>query len=82
METALSISLIVLGAALSLLVVLQGRNAGLQSRDASSIYQTKRGLEKTMFQATIVLGILFLVVALVASLPLFGSAAPAAGLMY
>jgi uncharacterized membrane protein YtjA (UPF0391 family) len=28
------------------------------------------------------LGILFLVVALVASLPLFGSAAPAAGLMY
>ena len=82
METALSISLSVLGAALSLLVVLQGRNAGLQSRAASSIYQTKRGLEKTMFQATIVLGILFLVVALVASLPLFGSAAPAAGLMY
>ena len=82
METALSVSLIVLGAALSFLVVLQGRNAGLQSRDASSIYQTKRGLEKTMFQATIVLGILFLIVALVASLPLFVNATPAAGIIF
>jgi protein translocase SecG subunit len=48
--------------------------------DASSIYQTKRGLEKTMFQATIVLGVLFLILALVASLPIFGAAKPAAGL--
>jgi preprotein translocase subunit SecG len=80
MDTALSIALIVLGAALTFLVVLQGRNAGLQSRDASSIYQTKRGLEKTMFQATIILGVLFLILALVASLPIFGTAKPAAGL--
>ena len=67
MDTALSIALIVLGAALTFLVVLQGRNAGLQSRDASSIYQTKRGLEKTMFQATIILGVLFLILAFVVS---------------
>jgi len=80
MDTALSIALIVLGSALTFLVVLQGRNAGLQSRDASSIYQTKRGLEKTMFQATIILGVLFLILALVASLPIFGAAKPAAGL--
>lgn len=75
METALSIALIALSLALTFLVVLQGRNAGLQSRDASSIYQTKRGLEKTIFQLTIVLGVLFLILALVASLPIFGSAA-------
>ena len=73
MDTALSIAMIVLGAALSCFVVLQ-------SRDASSIYQTKRGLEKTMFQATIILGVLFLILALVASLPIFGAAKPAAGL--
>ncbi len=82
MELALSIALISLGTALTLLVVLQGRNAGLQSNDASSIYKTKRGLEKTIFQLTIVLGVLFLIVALVASLPIFGTspATPAAGL--
>jgi len=79
METALSIALIALGISLTCLVVLKGRNAGLQSRDASSMYQTKRGLEKTIFQLTIVLGVLFLILALVASLPIFGSAA--AGLL-
>lgn len=82
MELALSIALIALGSALTFLVVLQGRNAGLQSNDASSIYKTKRGLEKTIFQLTIVLGVLFLIVAVIASLPIFGtSATPAAGLM-
>jgi preprotein translocase subunit SecG len=79
METALSIALIALGSALTFLVVLQGRNAGLQSNDASSIYKTKRGLEKTIFQLTIVLGVLFLIAALVASLPIFGTVTPAAG---
>jgi preprotein translocase subunit SecG len=72
METAFSIALIALATVMTFLVVLQGRKAGLQSRDASSIYQTKRGLEKTIFQATIVVGVLFLVVALIASLPIFG----------
>ena len=65
METAFSIALIALATVMTFLVVLQGRKAGLQSRDASSIYQTKRGLEKTVFQATIVVGVLFLVVALI-----------------
>jgi preprotein translocase subunit SecG len=82
MELSLSIALIALGSALTFLVVLQGRNAGLQSNDASSIYKTKRGLEKTIFQLTIVLGVLFLIVAVIASLPIFGTTAtPAAGLM-
>jgi preprotein translocase subunit SecG len=83
MELALSIALIALGSALTFLVVLQGRNAGLQSNDASSIYKTKRGLEKTIFQLTIVLGVLFLIAALVASLPIFGTApTPAAGIWF
>lgn len=82
MEIALYIAVIVIGAVLIFLVVLQGRNSGLQSRDTSSIYRTKRGLEKTIFQATIVLGVVFLVLALIASLPIFPSAQPASGLLW
>lgn len=77
MEIALYIALIVISVVLIFLVVLQGRTAGLQSRDTSSIYRTKRGLEKTIYQATIVLGVVFLLLALIASLPLFPT--PSAG---
>jgi preprotein translocase subunit SecG len=73
LELALYIALIIISFTLVGLVILQGRNAGLQSRDSSSIYRTKRGLEKTLHQATIVLAVVFLVLALVASLPIFGS---------
>jgi preprotein translocase subunit SecG len=75
-ETALYVALIILSITLSGLVILQGRNAGLQSRDTSSIYRTKRGLEKTLYQATIVIAVAFLVLALITSLPIFGSPAP------
>ena len=78
METALYIALIIISITLIGLVIIQGRTAGLQSRDSSSIYRTKRGLEKTMHQATIVLAVVFLLLALITSLPIFGtpSAAP------
>ena len=77
MELALYIALIIISFTLVGLVILQGRNAGLQNRDSSSIYRTKRGLEKTMHQATIVLAVVFLVLALIASQPIFGSPTPA-----
>ena len=73
METALYIALIIISFTLVGLVILQGRTAGLQSRDSSSIYRTKRGLEKTMHQATIVLAVAFLLLALITSLPIFGT---------
>lgn len=75
METALYIALVIISFTLIGLVILQGRTAGLQSRDSSSIYRTKRGLEKTLHQATIVLAVLFLVLALISSLPIFGTPA-------
>lgn len=77
METALYIAIIIVAVVLIALVILQGRNAGLQSRDTSSIYRTKRGLEKTIYQTTVVLAVVFLILALFASLPLsiFTSAA-------
>ena len=77
MELALYIALIIISFTLIGLVILQGRNAGLQSRDSSSIYRTKRGLEKTLHQATIVVAVVFLVLALIASLPIYGSPTPA-----
>jgi len=73
LETGLYIALIIISAALIGLVILQGRNAGLQARDSSSIYRTKRGLEKTIYQATIVVAVAFLILALVTSLPIFGT---------
>lgn len=73
MEIALYLALIIISITLIGLVILQGRTAGLQNRDTSSIYRTKRGLEKTLHQATIVLAVVFLVLALITSLPIFGS---------
>lgn len=73
MEAALYIALIILSITLIGLVIIQGRTAGLQSRDTSSIYRTKRGLEKTIYQATIVVAVVFLLLALVTSLPIFGT---------
>jgi preprotein translocase subunit SecG len=58
----------VVAIALSALVLLQSKDAGLSNMFGGSdmgIYRTRRGVEKTMFQATIVLGVVFLVLALI-----------------
>lgn len=57
---------IVLSVALVVVVVLQARSGGLGNvfGGDSSLYRTRRGLEKTLHEATILLGILFLVFAL------------------
>jgi preprotein translocase subunit SecG len=75
MEIALYIAIVILSVVLVTLVVVQARTAGLSNRDSSSIYRTKRGLEKTMHQTTIVIAVLFLLLSLIASLPLFGGGA-------
>ncbi len=71
MELALFIALIIISAVLVTLVVLQARTAGMANRDTSSIYRTRRGLEKTLHQATIALSVAFLLLALITSLPIF-----------
>lgn len=71
METALFIAIIIISVVLTTLVVVQSRG-GAANRDAGAIVRTRRGLEKTMHQATIVLSGVFLVLALITSLPLFG----------
>jgi preprotein translocase subunit SecG len=70
-EIALYIALLIVSGVLITLVVLQARTAGMANRDTSSIYRTRRGLEKTMHQATVALAFVFLVLSLVTSLPIF-----------
>jgi preprotein translocase subunit SecG len=66
-KTYFYLAQIVIAIALAALVLLQAKDAGLSSMFGGSdmgVYKTRRGVEKTMFNATIVLGIVFLVLAL------------------
>ena len=68
MQTYLSVAQIVLAVALILAVMLQVRGGGLGGifGQPDSVYRTKRGVEKTLFQLTIALVVLFITVSLVA----------------
>jgi len=61
MQIFLIIAQMVLSVALTLALLLQVRGGGLGGifGQADSVYRTKRGLEKTLFQLTIVLVVLF-----------------------
>lgn len=66
MSTYLSIIQIIVSAAMIALAVMQGKGAGLGRMFGgdSSIHRTRRGVEKTLFNATLVLAIVFFVTAL------------------
>ncbi len=57
---------ILISAALVVLILLQERSAGLSGvfGGEGGFYQTRRGLEKTIFRGTIVLAIAFLALAI------------------
>jgi preprotein translocase subunit SecG len=61
MQIFLIIAQMVLSVALTLALLLQVRGGGLGGifGQADSVYRTKRGLEKTLFQLTIVLVVMF-----------------------
>ncbi len=67
MELYLNIAQIVLAVTLILIILLQVRGGGLGGifGQADSVYRTRRGLEKTMFQMTIALAVIFITVALI-----------------
>ena len=62
MEFYLDIAMIITSIALIVSVILQSKGAGLgglTGSDSGSIFTARRGVERTLFQITIVLSILF-----------------------
>jgi len=65
MGVYLNLAQIVISVVLIGVILLQTRNSGLGSSfGGDSIYKTRRGLDRTLFQMTIVLAILFGVISL------------------
>ena len=63
MRNILAISQVIVSIAIIVLILLQERSAGLSGifgGDGGAFYQTRRGMEKTIFAATIGLAVVFL----------------------
>jgi preprotein translocase subunit SecG len=67
METYLNIGLIITSIALIVSVILQSKGVGLGSLTGadSGVFTARRGIEKTLFNITIGLSVLFIVLVLV-----------------
>jgi preprotein translocase subunit SecG len=67
MITYLYIAQIVVAVSLTIVALLQVKGGGLGGifGQADTVYRTKRGVEKTLFQLTIVLAVIFIVLSIV-----------------
>jgi preprotein translocase subunit SecG len=63
-----SAAIIVISVALVLSILFQVKGGGLGGifGQADAVYRTKRGVEKTLFQLTIVLAVIFIIVSILA----------------
>ena len=68
MQAYLSVAQIVLSVSLILAILLQVRGGGLGGifGQADTVFRTRRGVEKTLFQLTIVLVVLFIIISIIA----------------
>lgn len=67
LQTAFNIAQILISAALVLVLVLQAKGSGFGSAlggQTTSVFRTRRGVEKTLFQLTIVLAVVFLAISI------------------
>lgn len=67
MELYLDIALIITSIALIVSVILQSKGAGLgglTGADTGGIFTARRGVEKTLFRVTIVLSVIFFLLAI------------------
>jgi preprotein translocase subunit SecG len=72
-DTALRLIMIIVSIVLTLVILLQTKGSsfsGAFGGDTSSIYRTRRGVEKTLFQFTIGVGVIFVVLAIISSIAL------------
>ncbi len=70
-DTAINLAMIIVSIVLILSVLLQTKGSsfsGAFGGDTSSIYRTRRGVEKTLFQFTIGLAAIFVALAVVSNL--------------
>jgi len=67
METYISIAMIIVSIALLTSIVLQSKGAGLGGLtgvDTGGVFTARRGIEKTLFWVTLVLSIVFFILAI------------------
>ena len=70
MDTGLDIAIIVVSLVLMLIVLTQSKGSGFSGAfggDTSSIYRTRRGIERTLFNFTIGIGVAFVALSIIAS---------------
>ena len=76
-RTAMNLAQVILALTLVVLVLLQGKGnaaSAFFNREAATTYRTRRGVERTLLQATIAIGVIFCIFSLLNSLSpnLFG----------
>jgi preprotein translocase subunit SecG len=67
LETAFNIAQILISAVLIVVLTLQAKGSGFGSAlggQTSSVFRTRRGVERTLFNLTIVLAVVFLLISL------------------
>jgi preprotein translocase subunit SecG len=72
-DTAINLAMIIGSVVLILLILLQTKGSsfsGAFGGDTSSIYKTRRGIEKTLFDFTIIVAVVFGLLAAISSIVL------------